>query len=356
MSSHDSIKGRGTAYNPLIRFDRLTREAVVPDWPGDIDDPPPLPTELIWQDAKSAITRNNSPDIYFSQSINPYHGCEHGCIYCYARPSHAYWGYSPGLDFETKIVARRGLPERLRVELARPGYQCEPICLGSNTDCYQPLERKLGLTRSVIEVLLAHRHPLVIITKNALVERDLDLLKPLAEQQLVQVYISLCTLEADVARVLEPRASAPHRRLQAVRNLSQAGIPVGVLCSPVIPALTDHQIETVVSAAAEAGAGMASYIILRLPLEINELFKDWLARHFPQRAEHVMSLIRQMRGGQENVSRFGERMRGTGIFAQLLRNRFELACRRNSLGRRRLDLDVSNFHVPGHGTQLDLFE
>lgn len=327
----------------------------MPDWPGDDAEPTAIKTELIWQEAKSAITRNQSPDIYFSQSINPYHGCEHGCIYCYARPSHAYWGYSAGLDFETRIIARRGLADRLRHELAKPGYQCEPICIGANTDCYQPAERQLGLTRQLLEVLLTHRHPLVIITKNALVERDLDVLQALAAQQLVQVYISISTLDAETARLLEPRASAPHRRLQTVETLSKAGVPVGVLCAPIIPALNDHQIEQILPAVAAAGAVMASYVLLRLPLEINELFKDWLQRHFPQRAEHVMSLIRQMRGGKENNAQFGERMRGTGIFADLIRSRFELACRRHGLGRRHMDLNCGSFCVPGQAKQLDLF-
>ena len=317
-------------------------------------------TEVAIETAKTIISRNQSPDIPFSQSINPYRGCEHGCIYCYARPTHAYLGLSPGLDFETKLVAKTNAAELLRRELSAPGYRCELIAMGTHTDPYQPIERELKITRGVIEVLAECDHPLGIVTKSAMVERDIDLLSTMAKKNLVQVFISIATLDHEVARKLEPRASAPARRLQAVRKLADAGIEVGVFASPVIPMITDKDIESVLQAAKDAGATRANYTMLRLPNEVNAMFQDWLARHYPLRAEHVMSLVRQMRGGRDNDPKFGSRMRGDGLFAELIRKRFHVACRRLGLNiGERNQLDASLFRAPerpkGNDPQLDLF-
>lgn len=334
----DVIKGRGsTGYLPG-RFAVTTAQAADDGWherdrEDEIVSSPR--TRVHDEAARSIISRNASPDIPFSQSLNPYRGCEHGCSYCFARPSHAYLDLSPGLDFETQIFAKTNAPERLREELARRGYRPEPIALGINTDAYQPTERKLQLTRRIIEVLAETRHPFSLITKNALVERDLDLLAPMASDGLVQVYFSITTLDNTLSARLEPRASAPHARLRAVRRLSEAGVPVGVMFAPVIPWVNDAELEAVLEAARQAGADSAGYVLLRLPHEVSPLFRDWLQTHVPDRAEHVMSTIQQLRGGKDYDARFGKRFSGEGIYADLLARRFQLACRRLGFERRR---------------------
>jgi DNA repair photolyase len=358
------VKGRGATFNPANRFRREQRETVDDGWaapdPDDGDDTPsPLKTIVRIQPARTIISRNESPDIPFNQSINPYQGCEHGCVYCYARPTHAYLDLSPGLDFETKLFAKPNAAALLRAELAKPGYRCEPIALGTNTDPYQPIEREWKITRSVIEVLAECDHPLTITTKGALIERDLDLLAPMAERGLLRVFISIAMLDRELARKLDPRAAAPHRRLSIVKALSDAGVPVGVNVAPVIPQLTDHELESILEAAAEAGARHAAWTMLRLPLEVAPLFRDWLAAHYPLRAKHVMSIVQQIRGGRDNESRFGVRMGGRGEFADLIRRRFALACRRLDLNTDRdAALDTSRFRPPrgpNAAAQLDLF-
>ncbi|MGI4856012.1 MAG: PA0069 family radical SAM protein, partial [Janthinobacterium lividum] len=305
-----------------------------------------FPTHVADQHARTIISRNASPDIGFDRSINPYQGCEHGCIYCFARPSHAYLGLSPGLDFETRLFAKTNAAALLEAELSKPGYEPAPIALGANTDPYQPVERERRITRAVLEVLDAFNHPVGITTKSALVLRDLDILRRMAARDLVRVYISVATLERGIARTLEPRASTPARRIDAVRTLAAAGVPVGVLVAPVVPGLTDHDIENVLRTAAEAGADAAGYVMLRLPLEVRDLFVDWLERHHPLRARHVMSLIEQVRGGRHNDSTFGERMRGTGALATLIAQRVDIARRRYGLDRARRPLRTDGFAVP----------
>jgi len=351
-------KGRGATLNLEGRFESLTREAFEDGWavpaPADPARPRTTVTPLT---ARSIIQHNASPDLPFRASINPYQGCEHGCIYCYARPSHAYLDLSPGLDFETRLFAKVNAAELLRAELARPGYRCECITIGANTDPYQPIEREWRVTRAVLEVLAKCNHPVALITKNAMVERDLDLLAPMAAKRLAQVYVSVTTLERDLARRMEPRASAPQRRVEAIRALSRAGVPTGVMVAPIVPFLTDHGIESVLEAAAEAGAIRAGYTIMRLPWELKDLFKDWLEHHYPLKAAHVMSRVRQLRGGKENDPNFGTRQTGTGLLAELLHKRFENACRRLGLNRERhgTDVDTSLFKQPGARGQLDLF-
>jgi DNA repair photolyase len=323
-----AIKGRGAADNPRGRFEKLEREHDR-DSQDHIESHPQ--TVITLQQARSIISRNDSPDLPFNQSINPYQGCEHGCIYCYARPSHAYLGLSPGLDFETKIFAKENAAELLRKELSRPDYRCELISLGANTDPYQPAERKQRITRGILEVLWEFRHPVGIVTKGSLIERDLDLLEPMAAEGLVQVFVSIGTLDGEIARTLEPRASAPYRRVETVRRLAARGVPCGVFVAPIVPFLNDKDMEAVLEAVAEAGARWASFTLLRLPWEVKDLFKDWLEQHYPLKAAHVMARIRDMRGGRENDPEFGSRMRGEGEYAELLRNRFEVACRRLKL-------------------------
>ncbi|MGY0633463.1 PA0069 family radical SAM protein [Luteimonas sp. A478] len=292
-----------------------------------------LETVVTEEKARRVISRNQSPDVGFTQSVNPYRGCEHGCVYCFARPSHAYLDLSPGLDFETRLYAKTNAADRLREELAKPSYRCSPIALGINTDGYQPIERKWGVTRQLLEVLAECRHPCSIVTKGALVARDLDLLAPMAHQGLVTVYLSITTLDNRLSANMEPRAAAPHARLATVRRLSDAGIPVGVLVAPVVPAITDMELEAILEAAREHGAGAASYVLLRLPHELKEIWREWLALHYPDRAAHVMSLIQQMRGGKDYDSSFGRRMRGEGPFADLIAARFARAQRRLGYGR-----------------------
>ena len=353
------VKGRGATFNPANRFRREQREPVDDGWVSAPEEgenePRPLKTTVRIVAARTIISRNDSPDIPFTQSINPYQGCEHGCVYCYARPTHAYLDLSPGLDFETKLFAKPDAARLLRDELGKPGYRCEPIALGANTDPYQPIEREWKITRSVLEVLAECDHPLTITTKGVLIERDLDLLAPLAAKGLVRVFVSIAMLDRELARKLDPRAPAPHRRLQMIKALRDAGVPVGVNVAPVIPQLTDHELEAILEAAAAAGARHAGWTMLRLPREVAPLFRDWLEVHYPLRAAHVMSLVRQIRGGRDNEPRFGVRMGGQGEFADLIRRRFALACQRLGLNTERdAPLDTSRFRPPGV-TQLDLF-
>jgi len=343
------IKGRGATFNPENRFRRDEREVVDDGWTPteDQDDEAPRPkTTVTIQSARTIIARNASPDIPFTQSINPYQGCEHGCIYCYARPSHAYLDLSAGLDFETKLFAKPNAAALLRGELAKPGYVCDPIALGSNTDPYQPIEREWKVTRSILEVLATCEHPFSIVTKSALVERDLDLIVPMAAKRMARVFVSITTLDRELARKLEPRAAAPQRRLEAVKALSDAGVPTGVLVAPVIPQLNDRDLEAIVEAAAKNGAISADWILLRLPLEVAPLFREWLDAHYPLRAAHVMSLVQQSRGGRDYDSTFGARMRGTGEFAALIERRFALAVQRFGLNQTRPPLDRSRFRPP----------
>ena len=298
--------------------------------------------------ARSVITSNNSPDVGFDRSINPYRGCSHGCVYCFARPTHAYLGLSPGLDFETKLFYKADAVKILESELAKPTYVCKPIALGINTDGYQPLEKRLEITRGLLAVLARCRHPVTIVTKGALIVRDMDLLADLAKDRLVSVMISITSLTGDIKRTLEPRAASPQARLRVIRQLTQAGIPVGVLIAPVIPAITDHEMEDILAAAKDAGAGSAAYVLLRLPHEVKILFREWLGEHYPDRAKHVMSLLNQTRGGKDYDSEFGQRMSGTGPYAELLRTRFELARRKCGFdsGRARYDLTTALFRPP----------
>jgi DNA repair photolyase len=360
----EAIKGRGSSTNERSRFEAWRREEAYDDLGYDEDaaDGQTKPKTTIWlQQARSIISNNDSPDIYFGASVNPYQGCEHGCIYCYARPSHAYLGLSPGLDFETKIYAKENAAALLEKELSAKRYEPKVIVLGANTDPYQPAERELKITRSVIEVLERCDHPLSIITKSGNVMHDIDLLSRMAAKKLAKVYVSITSLQNDIARTLEPRASAPARRLEAVRRLADAGIPVGVLVAPVIPAITDVELEAIITAAAEAGAKSAGYILLRLPREVEGLFGEWLQMHYPMRAKHVMSLLSQMRGGKAYDPSFGLRMTGTGVFADLLRNRFKLACKKVGISNERTGLRTDLFKPPTKPTpliekpQLDLF-
>jgi len=327
MIGRKAFKGRGALSNPPGRFERQDIEEAHDGWYEE-EQPNSIATTVEPDHARAVISRNDSPDIPFEQSINPYRGCAHGCIYCYARPSHAYMGLSPGLDFETRLFYKADAGKVLEQELANPRYVCKPITIGANTDPYQPVERELRVTRSVLEVLAQTRHPVSLITKSALVLRDLDLLTDLAQDGLVSVAISVTTLSAETKRVLEPRTPAGQVRLRAVRELNAAGVPAGVMVAPIIPAITDQEMESIIEAAAAAGARWAAYTLVRLPWEIKDLFRDWLSEHFPDRAAHVMSLIQDMRGGRDNDPRFGVRMRGTGAIAELLRNRFKMACKR----------------------------
>ncbi|AKC80224.1 MULTISPECIES: PA0069 family radical SAM protein [Xanthomonas] len=345
-----AIKGRGATGHLPGRFETTTQQPVDDGWYADDGEEfaaPALRTQVTEETARSIISRNQSPDIGFSQSVNPYRGCEHGCSYCFARPSHAYLNLSPGLDFETKLFAKTNAPELLRRELSRPGYVPSPIALGINTDAYQPIERKRALTRRLIEVLWETRHPFTLITKNALVTRDLDLLAPLAREGLVNVHFSVTTLDPHLSARLEPRASAPHARLRAMRALHEAGVPVGVMAAPVIPWINDHELEAILQAASAAGAHSAGYVLLRLPHEVAPLFRDWLQTHHPQRAGHVMSTIQQLRGGKDYDSAFGTRLRGQGVYAELLARRFALAHRRSGFDARDMPaLDTTKFRRP----------
>jgi len=349
------LPGRGATASPPGRF-ALSRVTHGGDdcntWPE-----PGVDTQLRRELARSIVSRNESPDIHFRQSINPYRGCEHGCVYCYARPAHAYVDLSPGLDFETQIFFKEGAAGRLREFLARPGYRCQTIAIGANTDAYQPAEKQLRITRELLEVLHAHRHPVALITKSALIERDLDLLTELAARKLVHVSISLTTLDNALKRALEPRTASPSRRLRCIETLSQAGVPVTAMFAPVIPGLNEHELDDVVAAAANSGADRAEYILLRLPHEVRPLFEDWLLKQRPLREKKVMSLISQFRGGRANDPCFGSRMRGEGPLAELLAQRFSAACRRHGLAQDgRGELDTTQFRVPGRPLQAGLFD
>lgn len=351
------IKGRGSVSNRTSRFEQFERIAFDDEWPTTEADAAPRPaTSVAVENARSIISENDSPDIGFDRSINPYRGCEHGCIYCYARPTHAYLNHSPGLDFETKLYAKRNAAELLRQTLSKPSYVPKLIALGANTDPYQPIERRLHITADILAVLEEFNHPVAITTKSASVTRDLELLVRMASKNLVRVYLSIGTLDRTIARTLEPRASAPGARIDALRALSQAGIPTGVIVAPVIPALTDQDMEKVLFGAKNAGAESAAYVLLRLPLEIAELFREWLAAHHPLKATHVMSLVRQMRGGELYDSDFKTRMRGTGVFAELLAQRFRKACVKAGLNQTRRPLRTDLFCRPSlRREQLTLF-
>ncbi|WP_210394856.1 PA0069 family radical SAM protein [Motiliproteus sediminis] len=324
MTAPRFITGRGVASNPANRYASAHSEF-------EPDHPPSVVTEVRAEQAKSIIARNRSPDLPFAQSINPYQGCEHGCVYCFARPTHAYWDLSPGLDFETRLSYKANAAALLERELSRPGYRCRPIALGSNTDPYQPLEREQQITRQLLEVLQRFRHPFTLTTKSQLVLRDLDILAPMAAQRLCRVHISVTTLDNTLKRRLEPRTASPKARLQTIRDLNAAGVPVGVLAAPVIPSINDAELEAILAASHDAGACSAAYILIRLPHEVKGLFRDWLQAHYPGRARHVISLIEQCRGGQLYDPRFGQRMTGSGVVATLLAKRFEVACRRLGL-------------------------
>ena len=352
------VKGRGAGSNVASRFEAWTREREAAEVEPDADDVTPRVAKTVISEitARSIISRNNSPDIPFEQSINPYLGCEHGCTYCYARPTHAYLGLSAGVDFETRIFAKANAAALLRAELGKRGYVPSVIALGANTDPYQPAERQLAITRSVLAVLAECNLPVGITTKSALVTRDIDLLAPMAAKGLARVYISVGTLDPELARKLEPRANSPARRLLAIRQLSDAGIPVGVFTSPLIPAINDIEMERVLEAAAAAGASHAGYVILRLPLEVRDIFVEWLEQHYPLRARHVMSLVQQMRNGRDYDAGFGTRMKGTGVYAQLIAQRFKVAATRLALNADRRPLNTSLFRRPTVGAaQAELF-
>ncbi|MDD3784616.1 MAG: PA0069 family radical SAM protein [Hydrogenophaga sp.] len=355
-----SLKGRGLAWRQPHRFERDARDAFDDGWGSpelamhSAAEAPPPATELRWEDARSAITRNDSPDVGFVQGLNPYRGCEHGCIYCYARPTHSYLNLSPGIDFETRLVAKRGIAQVLRQELLAPRYQPAMIAIGTVTDAYQPVERELRLTREVLEVLSTCHHPLAIVTKGSGVERDLDLLAPMGAQRLAAVYVTITTLEPKLARILEPRAAAPHRRLRTIRTLAEAGVPVGVSVAPQIPFINDDM-EQVLEAAAEAGARRAFYQVLRLPWELAPMFRTWLDQHYPDRAERVMARMRDLRGGKDYDADFATRMKGQGVWADLLRQRFHKACARYGLNREHEGIDASRFRPAALQGQSELF-
>lgn len=348
-------KGRGAVSNPDVRYHAAQRTAIDDGWYQD-EPLPFLKTTLHRDDSKTILTTNRSPDVPFDVSINPYRGCEHGCIYCFARPTHAYLDFSPGLDFETQLVIKPEAPALLRKALAKKNYQCKPIAMGTNTDPYQPIEREQRITRQILEVLQETHHPVSIVTKSALVERDIDILSEMAARNLVQVLISICTLDKQIARTLEPRAASPQRRLQTIETLHQAGIPTGTLVAPMIPVLNDPEIETIIEQAAQAGATNAGYVLLRLPLEVAPLFEEWLQTHYPLKYSHVMTRIRDTRGGGVYQNQFGKRMRGEGPFAAMIHRRFQGACQRFGMGKRTISLDTHHFMAPhAPGDQLDLF-
>ena len=353
----EAAKGRGARSNATGRFEPETVEAFDDGWTGDDADAAPLRTTLTPEHARSIIAKNTSPDVGFDRSINPYKGCEHGCIYCYARPSHAFMGLSPGLDFESRIFFKPEAARLLEQELSRPRYVCKRIHIGGNTDPYQPVERELKSTRSILEVMQRFRQPFSIITKSVLITRDADILGPMGRDGLATALVSITTLDRGLARAMEPRASTPAKRLEAISRLADAGVPVGVGFAPVIPGLNDHELESVLEAAAKAGASRAMYVTLRLPLEIKDLFREWLADARPDRAARVMSLIRQTRGGRDYDPDWSQRMKGTGPVADLIAVRFKAAVKRYGLNKTRQELDVSQFRVPADmKAQGDLFD
>lgn len=347
-------RGRGAGINPSGRFEPFARTAFDDGW-DSLEDLPPFRTQVQVEKPRTIVTRNTSPDISFDRSINPYRGCEHGCVYCFARPSHAYMGLSPGLDFESKLFAKPDAPELLEAELSKPGYEVRTIAIGTNTDPYQPIEKEWRLMRRILEVLEAANHPVGIVTKSALVLRDIDILERMAAKGLVKVALSVTTLDRKLARTMEPRAATPAKRLEAVKALSAAGVPTMVMTAPIIPGLTDSEIERLLEGAKEAGAKEAGYVLLRLPLEVSPIFKDWLLQHFPDRYRHVLSLLRSMRDGKDYDAEWGKRMRGSGPYAMQIRRRFELAARRLGLNETRSVLRTDLFRAPrGAGVQLAL--
>jgi DNA repair photolyase len=376
------LRGRGALSNAVGRYETQTRVLVDDGWSigqekrpsafpsgratdDGFDDgwreedgaAPALRTEVIRDATRSIITRNKSPDISFDQSINPYRGCEHGCIYCFARPTHAYLGMSPGADFESRLFAKPNAAELLAKELSAPGYVPKVIAIGTNTDPYQPIEKNMRIMRSILEVMRDFRHPVGIVTKSPLVMRDIDILSAMAKEGLAKVALSVTTLDRKLARAMEPRAGTPQRRLEAIRALSQAGIPTGVMFAPAIPALNDGEMEAVLSAAVDCGATSAGYVLLRLPLEIKDLFREWLEAHEPNRAKHVMSLIRSMRGGKDYDAQWNVRMKGTGPYAEMIARRFHMAVKRLGLNRAVRPLSLTKFRRPARtGDQLSLFE
>ncbi|PSH70711.1 radical SAM protein [Phyllobacterium brassicacearum] len=347
-------RGRGAGMNPSGRFEAESRHVYDDGW-ETIEDLPPFKTEVQVEKPRTIITRNDSPDISFDRSINPYRGCEHGCIYCFARPTHSYMGLSAGLDFESKLFAKPDAAKMLDKELSRPGYTAKMIAIGTNTDPYQPIEKKWRIMRDILQVLEAHNHPIGIVTKSALVMRDQDILTRMAEKGLAKVALSVTTLDGKLARTMEPRASTPTRRLQALRSLSDAGIPVSVMVAPVIPGLNDHEIERVLDSARAMGALEAGYVLLRLPLEVSPIFKEWLLRNYPDRYRHILSLIRSMRNGKDYDAEWGKRMRGEGPYAWQIGRRFEIAAKRlgMNLSKRRLRTDL--FAATPGSEQLSLF-
>lgn len=344
-SARKILKGRGTSSKVDARFLEHRRAEFDDGWAPEQEERA-VPTEIFRETPRTVITRNQSPDIPFETSVNPYRGCEHGCVYCYARPSHAYVDLSPGIDFETKIFAKTNAAEILRKELGKPRYVCKPIAMGTNTDPYQPAERQLRVTRDIIQALHDCRHPLSIVTKSWLIERDLDLLGPMAADGLVKVFLSVTSLDHDLARRLEPRATAPARRLKTVQALNRAGVPTGVMFAPVIPFINDAEMESVLEQAAQAGAKAAGYVMLRLPNEVRQLFREWLETHEPGKTEHVFSIIRDLRSGRENDPEYFTRMRGQGVYADLVRSRFQNACRKFGLNTERSELNTGLFEPP----------
>jgi DNA repair photolyase len=348
-------RGRGASNNPPGRFEEVQRERFDDGWDLE-EEAPSIPTEVMIEKPRTIITRNDSPDISFDRSINPYRGCEHGCSYCFARPTHAFQGLSPGLDFETKLFAKPNAPELLLKELSAPDYRPKTIALGPNTDAYQPIERRFRITRGILEVLARFNHPVGIVTKSALVTRDIDLLAPMAERGLAKVAISVTTLDPKLARRMEPRAATPARRLDTIRRLSEARIPVTVLVAPIIPAINEHEIEAILEASRRAGASEAGYVLLRLPHELKDLMRDWLLEHYPDRLGHVFSVLRESRGGRDYDPRWGKRQTGVGPFAWIIGRRFEKATSRLGFNARRPALRTDLFHVPApEPAQLALF-
>lgn len=349
------LKARAARFNPSSKFDPISRQVFDDGW-QNLDELPPFKTEVYEENPKSVITRNKSPDISFDRSINPYRGCEHGCIYCFARPCHGYMGLSGGVDFESKIFAKNNTAQLLRTELSSEPYKPKTIVIGTNTDPYQPIEKKRETMRDILKVMEETNHPVAIITKSSLVARDIDLLKPLAEKGLVKVALSITTLDRKLARAMEPRAATPSLRLKTINDLSQAGIPTSVMVAPVIPAMTDHELERILDSASGAGAKEAGFILLRLPAEVSPLFRDWLLQHYPDRYRHVMNVLRSMRGGKDYDAEWGKRMRGKGPYAIQIGRRFELASKRYGLNDRRLKLRTDLFTPPkGAHKQLTLF-
>lgn len=348
------VRGRGAGLNMSGRFEINTREVFDDGW-SSLEDLAPFKTEVQIEKPRTVITRNQSPDLSFDRSINPYRGCEHGCVYCFARPTHAYMGLSAGVDFEARLFAKPDAPRLLERELSKPGYKVQPIAIGTNTDPYQPIEKQWRIMRQLLEVLEAAGHPVGIVTKSALVMRDIDILSRMASKGLARVAMSVTTLDRKLARTIEPRAATPERRLEAMRALSDAGIPVSVMAAPVIPGLNDHEIERILDSAKAAGADAAGYVMLRLPIEVSPLFRDWLLRHYPDRYRHVMALVRSMRGGKDYDAEFNKRMRGTGPYAWQIARRFELSAKRLGLNMRKAPLRTDHFVAPfGEGVQLSL--